>query len=113
MASREPIEAPPRVQSLNSWEPRPRPARRFFSCIPRGVAAQVQVCGFQNADGTFSDVCIHVDGAQDGLKAAGVQELIDNLHAALNDVQHLEDTQPGPDRSGTLRLVHDETPHSS
>lgn len=95
------VAPPPRAKELNQWEAHAGETFRYFSLWPRGL---VQVCGFQNADGTFSEVMIHInDQIQKGVTLAGTQELVENLQAAQEDVRQLMSTPP--DRHAVIRLV--------
>lgn len=90
MASEHPNVVRPLIAyRVDSWETHEGKTFRYFESKPRGEAAQVRIGGFQNADGTFADVVIHVDADGDGLDLAGAQELITNLIAAQGDVRRL------------------------
>ena len=69
---------PPGSQRVDGWETNAGKTFRYFEGQPRGSAAEVKIGGFQNADGTFAELVIHV-AAHDGLDLAGAQELIDHL----------------------------------
>jgi hypothetical protein len=79
---------PPGAERRDGWETHDGKTFRYFEGNTRGDAAEVKIGGFQNADGTISDVVLHVD-AQEGLDPAGTQELINNLIAAQEEARRL------------------------
>lgn len=61
-----------RGQRVDGWETNAGKTFRYFEGQPRGSAAEVKIGGFQNADGTFADLVIHV-AAHEGLDLAGAR----------------------------------------
>ncbi|MBY0286752.1 MAG: hypothetical protein K2X52_06350 [Mycobacteriaceae bacterium] len=65
MATDEPdVPLPHGAQRVDPWETSEGTTFRYFESDTRGDTAEVKVGGFQNADGTFSDVVVHIDVQQ-------------------------------------------------
>lgn len=85
------IAAPPDAQTLDVWENRDGKKFRFFRGTRRGTRVSVEIVGFQRGDGTIEERTIHLEeaDADDGLDLAAVQELIDDLAAARDELLRL------------------------
>ena len=84
------IAAPPDAQTLDVWEDRDGEKFRFFRGTRRGTRVGVEIVGFRRGDGTIEERTVHLDAdVVGGLDLAAVQELIDDLAAARDELLRL------------------------
>jgi hypothetical protein len=86
------VAPPPDATKLDVWEQHSDgEVKRFFHGTQRGERVQVDIVGWQNGDGSVADRTIFLESDGDDLSVAEVQELIDDLAAARDEINRLSE----------------------